>query len=163
MDRHSSILRFPPGDRHMFDQNEASSIVTLLYQTVLGREPDPSGLEQYVSQLVSRESVAQIIREFSESPEYAQKRRLLNPNLMQFRSFPDAEVFVPPEVVDQLFDKTSFYWRNAASEPNEMYWSVVTEDKWNLELTDDDRVEFMETGSRYAKRVLGLYEKYSAS
>jgi len=146
----------------MFDQIEASSIVTLLYQTVLGREPDSNGLEQYVEGLVSgHRTVAQIIREFAASPEYAQKRRLLDFNLMQFRKFPDAEVFVPPEVVDQLFDKTSIYWRSAASEPNEMYWSVVTEEKWNRELTGDDRVEFIETGKRYANRVLGLYETYS--
>lgn len=147
----------------MFDQIEANSIVTLLYQTVLGREPDYSGLAHYVDRLVSDGSVAEIIREFSESTEYAQKSRLFKPNLMQFRSFPDAEVFVSPEIVDQLFEKTSFYWRNAASEPKEMYWSVVTEEKWNRELTDNDRVEFMGTGSRYAKRVLRLYEKYSGN
>jgi hypothetical protein len=41
-----------PG-RHMLDQIEATSIVSLLYQTVLGREPDSDGLEQYVKGLVS--------------------------------------------------------------------------------------------------------------
>ncbi len=146
----------------MFDEIEAGSIVTLLYQTVLGREPDRSALERYVERLVSgRGTVAQIIREFADSAEYAKKKRLLNPKLTQFRSLPDAEVFVSPEVVDQLFEKTSFYWRNAASEPNEMYWSVLTAQKWNRELTGEDRVKFVGTGKRYANRVLGLYEQCS--
>ena len=146
----------------MYDQIEATNIVTLLYQSVLGRDPDAAGLEQYVEALVSsRQTITQIIREFAASPEYAKKNRLLNPKLTQFRSFPDAEVFVPPEVVDQLFDKTSFYWRHAASEPNEMYWSVLTQQEWNRELTGDDRVKFVGTGRRYTNRVLELYEKCS--
>jgi 2-polyprenyl-3-methyl-5-hydroxy-6-metoxy-1,4-benzoquinol methylase len=164
IDNRSTLVnpQFSTAGRHMFDQKEASSIVTLLYQTVLGRDPDPKGLQQYVSGLVSgHQTVAQIIQEFAASPEYAHRTRLLDFNLMQFRKFPDADVFVPPQVVDQLFDKTSFYWRNAASEPNEMYWSVVTEEKWNRELTSDDRIEFIATGKRYANRVLALYETYS--
>ncbi len=112
----------------MFDKTEAGDIVTLLYQTVLGREPDSTGLEHYIERLVSgRGTVAKIIREFAESPECVKKKRLLNPKLTEFRSLPDAEVFVPPVVVDQLFEKTSFYWRNAASDPKEMYWSVLTQ------------------------------------
>ncbi len=122
----------------------------------------PAGADNYVERLVcGRVTVAQIIREFAESPEYAQKKRLLNPKLTQFRSLPDAEVFVPPEVVDQLFEKTSFYWRNAASAPNEMYWSVITQKEWNRELTGEDRVQFVATGKSYADRILSLYEKYS--
>jgi 2-polyprenyl-3-methyl-5-hydroxy-6-metoxy-1,4-benzoquinol methylase len=42
-----------------------------------------------------------------------------------------------------------------------MYWSVLTVQKWNRELTGDDRVQFVATGKRYANRVLALYEKYS--
>jgi SAM-dependent methyltransferase len=146
----------------MYDRDEASSIVTLLYQAVLGRDPDRTALKQYVEGIVSgKRTVAQIIREFAESPEYARKKRLLNPKLTQFRSLPDAEIFVAPEVVDRLFDKTSFYWRNAASAPNEMYWSVITQKEWNRELTNDDRIKFVSTGKSYADRVLGLYEKYS--
>ncbi len=146
----------------MFKQAEAKSTVTLLYQTVLGRELDPTSIEQYVKALVSgRRTIEQIIREFAESPEYAKKKRLLSPELTQFRRFPDAEVFVPSEVVDRLFDKTSSYWRNYASKPNEMYWSVLTQKEWNRELTGDDRARFVATGKHYADRILGLYEKYS--
>ncbi len=146
----------------MYDRDEASSIVSLLYQTVLGREPDRTALEQYVERIVSgRISVAQIIQQFAKSPEYAKRKRLLNPKLTQFRSLPDAEIFVPSELVDRLFDKTSFYWRNAASAPNEMYWSVITQKEWNRELTGDDRIQFVATGKSYADRVLGLYEKCS--
>jgi SAM-dependent methyltransferase len=146
----------------MIDKIEASSIVSLLYQTVLGRDPDPEPLQLYVDRLVSGDvTVAQLIREFAESPEYARKRFILNPKLTNVPRLPDAEVFVPPEIVDKLFDKTSFYWRNAASEPNEMYWSVLSVDAWKRELTVEDRVKFVETGSRYATRVLGLYERYT--
>jgi SAM-dependent methyltransferase len=146
----------------VYDRDQASSIVTLLYQTVLGRDPDRVGMEQHVERLVSgRRTVAQVIREFAASPEYVRKTRLLNPKLTQYRRLSDAEVFVPPGVVDQLFDKTSFYWRNAASTPHEMYWSVLTQKQWNRELTGDDRGQFVATGKRYADRVLGLYEEYS--
>lgn len=110
----------------MFKQAEARHIVTLLYNAVFGGEPDPKALEQYVEGLITeRCTIAQIIREFAESPEYAQKKRFLRPKPKQFRSFPEAEVFVSPEVVDRLFDKTSSSWRNAASEPGGMYWSVL--------------------------------------
>jgi len=146
----------------MFEQAEASNIVTLLYQTMLDREPDPEGLNLYVTQLVSgQRTVSQIISDFAASHEHTQKKRLRNPKLTQFRKLPNAEVFVPPEVIDRLFDKTAFYWRNAASEPNEMYWSVLTADEWKRELTRDDRIRFVATGKYYAERVLGLYEKYS--
>ncbi len=146
----------------MYNRIEASHIVGLLYQTVLGRDPDPIGLDHYVEGLVSgRRTVAQIIQDFAASPEYVQKQkpaqRIPNPKLTRFHKLPAADVFVPPEVVDQLFEKTSYYWRNIASAPNQMYWSVLTDKKWSLELTDEDRGQFVATGKPYADRVLALY------
>lgn len=144
------------------ERADATQIVTLLYQTLLGRDPDRDGLEQKVGALVAgRRTVAQLIRDFAESAEFRDKRRLLHPRLTDFQAFADDEVFVPPAVVERLFEKTSYYWRNAASAPHEMYWSVLTNKEWNRELTRDDRAAFVRTGQPYAERVLRAFAELS--
>lgn len=142
------------------DRDEATQIVTLLYQSLLGRDPDQDGLTSKVAALASgKRTLPQLLREFMDSPEFRNRSRLLRPRLTDHQEFADAEVFVAPEVVDRLFAKTSNYWRNAASAPHEMYWSVLTEKEWNRELGRDDRIAFVKTGKPYADRVLAQYER----
>jgi len=146
----------------MFDHTEATNIVTLLYRRLLDRDPDHSALQQHVDTLVSRKrTVAEIFREFTDLPDFKRKRPPADPQLTSFQSLPDAEVFVPADVAQQLFDKTSYYWRNTASQPDQIYWSVITQEQWKRTLTDEDRARFVETGKPYANRVLKLYQQYA--
>ncbi len=136
---------------------EAQEIVTLLYRGMLGREPDAEGFAKNVDALVAGHSVVALIRSFVQSPELADKQRLLRPNLTGFPAFADKDIFAAPDVVDALFTKTATYWRNTASKPEEIYWSVLTEKNWNRALTTADRREFVRTGAAYADRVLGEF------
>lgn len=141
------------------DRAEATQFVSLLYRSLLGREPDREGLEQKVVALAGgRRTVVQLVTDFVESAEFVERSRLLKPRLTDFPCFPDDEVFVSPDVVDRLFEKTSRYWRTAATAPNEMYWSVLTSEEWNRELQLDDRRAFVATGQPYADDVLQWYE-----
>lgn len=49
-----------------------AAFVTLLYQNVLGRQPDPSGLQNWLNALNAGVSRAEIVRGFSDSVEFIQ-------------------------------------------------------------------------------------------
>jgi SAM-dependent methyltransferase len=99
----------------------------------------------------------QVVQEFLDCAELAEKRRLLRPRLTSFPVFPDAEIFVDRDCIDALFAKTATYWRNTASRPEEIYWSVLTETHWNRALTLADRQAFVGTGRGYAERLLASF------
>ena len=142
------------------DRAEATTVVSLLYQTILGRDAEPEGLRNKVDALVSgKQTLTQILREFHGSRELAEKRQLLQPNLTGFPVFANEDVFVAPGVVDALFTKTANYWRSTASKPEEMYWSVLTEANWRRAPTLDDRRAFARTGAAYADRILAEFTK----
>lgn len=144
------------------DRNDATTFVSLLYQSILGRDADPEGLRLKVEALVNgRASVVDITREFAQSREFADRVRLTKPNLCGFPEFAPQDLFVAPDVLDALFAKTATYWRNTAAKPDEMYWSVLTEGQWRRELTPDDRRRFVATGQPYAQRVLETHWKHS--
>lgn len=141
------------------EHDEAVVTVSLLYQAVLGRDADEAGLRHNVEALVSgRTTMLQLLRHFLASGEAVERRRLWRPNLTGYRCFRDEEVFVDQGVVDALFAKTATYWRNTASRPEEIYWSVLTETDWNRALTLADRQAFVRTGSHYASRILASFE-----
>ncbi|MBX3462345.1 MAG: methyltransferase domain-containing protein [Planctomycetes bacterium] len=141
------------------DSSEATATVALLYRAVLGREADPAGLRHHTEELASgRCGVPQLLQRFLDSAEARERRRLWRPNLTGFPAFPEAEVFVAPDVADALFAKTATYWRQTAARPEEIYWSVLTEKNWNRALTPDDRKAFLRTGEPYANRVLAAFQ-----
>jgi 2-polyprenyl-3-methyl-5-hydroxy-6-metoxy-1,4-benzoquinol methylase len=142
------------------DHTEATAVVSLLYQTILGREADAEGLRNKADSLVTgRQTLPQLLLAFKSSNEFADKQRRLRPNLTGFPAFADADVFVAPDVVEALFSKTATYWRSKASQPEEMYWSVLTEANWRRAPTTDDRRAFVQTGADYAKRVLADFTR----
>jgi SAM-dependent methyltransferase len=62
------------------DQAEAAAIITDLYRSLLGREPDPTGLGHYTQVLATGTPVNDIRRIFLEGDEYAARRRRLFPD-----------------------------------------------------------------------------------
>ncbi|TIP81147.1 MAG: DUF4214 domain-containing protein, partial [Mesorhizobium sp.] len=58
-----------------------AQFVTLLYRTLLGREPDGQGLSDYVSKLDRGEaSGEQLVAEFIHSHEFRSRHPVLFPN-----------------------------------------------------------------------------------
>lgn len=142
--------------------HEAARIVELLYRALLGRPPDPHGLASKRDSIVSGKSfVSEVIRDLLASPEYEDRRNLLTPGLTRITHFPDDELFVSDEVVDALFERASRYWRRKASDPKEMYWSVLTVAEWQEDPSDHDKRRFIRGGKQYTRRVLELHEKLS--
>src|SRR5262245_29130554 len=87
----------PLVERAPMDQAEATTLVSLLYQTILGREADPAGLQEKVDSLVRRRrSVVELVRVFQSSREFQDRLRLTRPNLTGFPVLSDTTVFVAP-------------------------------------------------------------------
>jgi uncharacterized protein DUF4214 len=67
----------------------AQSTVAQAYRDILGREPDPSGLQQYTDAMVNRGwSAAQVRQSLLQSNEYAQRfgnYRAYNRNYWRYR------------------------------------------------------------------------------
>jgi SAM-dependent methyltransferase len=55
------------------------------------------------------------------------------------------------EVLQLLFEKTASYWRTLASEPEEIYWSVITRPEFKKMLSDEDKLRFLMTGQHDVK------------
>jgi hypothetical protein len=57
---------------------QAEQVVRQAYLDILGREPDPSGMQQYTSAMLQKgSSAADVRRSLLSSPEYAQRRGAL--------------------------------------------------------------------------------------
>ena len=63
------FLRSPEFQMRFGDQ-EGAEFVTLLYQNVLGRDPDAQGLARWTGDLEGDASRAEVVRGFAQSPEF---------------------------------------------------------------------------------------------
>ncbi len=56
------------------DRREAAALISGLYGALLGRRPDPAGLEYWTGRLLAGTAVADLVDALRASPEYAQAR-----------------------------------------------------------------------------------------
>jgi len=75
-DVREAIRRSPEyREKNMMTRDKAVEIVTRAYRSVLGRDPDPAGLESYVQGVLrSKWTEADVARELRKSDEYRNKR-----------------------------------------------------------------------------------------
>ncbi len=65
-----------------------------------------------------------------------------------------------PEVLAALYEKTATYWRNVASDPEEMYFSVITDPQFAGLLDHDMRAFFLSTGAHDIDRVQSILDRW---
>ena len=63
--------------------------------------------------------------------------------------------------LDKLFKKTSYYWRNVGSKKKDIYYSVLTHEKYRKVLSDVEKKNFLENGNEDIKDALNYAEKFS--
>jgi len=128
--------------------------VTALYRLLLRRQPDEGGFQAWRG-LFSDAGLggfSQAIEGFVESSEF--KNLYISPHstsLEEFREFDFSALGM--DVLNALFEKTSSYWRGSASSPEEIYWSVLTDDHYRGVLSEDVIAEFLSTGKGDISRI----------
>jgi len=101
-----------------------------------------------------------LIKEFRNSDEFISKIQVKSgiPLLEDNQYFNNNNLDF--NILNQLFKKTAHYWRNIASSPEEIYWSVLTEEHYKGELTTSVKKQFLGTGQAYFNRIKILASKY---
>lgn len=146
-----------------FSKRESIEIVKLIYQLAFNREADDAGLQLHSISLESGgfQYIINILKSFLESAEFNSVKLLLE-------SKDTLEDNIRFEILEDkldtlmLFEKTAQYWRNQASKPDEIYWSVLTNQKYRGVMLEDVRKEFMDTGKPYCDRLSKLVSKFSS-
>ena len=67
------------------------------------------------------------------------------------------------KILDELFTKTSFYWRDAGSQKDEMYYSVLTDDKYKKNLSEYEIKNFLLSGNSNISDALNYVKRFSKS
>jgi len=134
---------------------EAKEFVSTVYKVLLGREPDQAGLEHWTNKLlqVGIGGFSQLLVEFSQSVEFQGRNALMSEKntLETNRHFSFSSL--DEEVLSRLFTKTSQYWRQSASDPEEIYWSVLSDTIYKGELDNHVRLKFLDSGKYDVDRV----------
>jgi len=126
-----------------------------LYHCLLKREPDNNGLRNWRTFLneAGLRGFSQALSSFVESPEFKSLYAASSSEntLESFKEFDFSSLKI--DVLDALFEKTSTYWRGIASAPEEIYWSVLTEDCYRGVLNEDAIRQFLGTGKGDVDRI----------
>ena len=67
------------------------------------------------------------------------------------------------KILDELFTKTSLYWREACSQKDEMYYSVLTNDKYKKILSENEIKNFLLSGNSFILDALNYVKRFSKS
>jgi len=132
-----------------------------LYNNLLRREPDECGLRNYREFLSSTglPGFPQVLESFVKSPEFKMlyKVSASSNTLESCRGFDFSSLGM--EELSALFDKTATYWRGLASAPEEIYWSVLTNDRFRGVLDDATIKGFLATGENDVARIKRICEE----
>lgn len=139
----------------------ADQYIKKIYEVMLSREPDFEGLNNCMARLEEAgiDGFAILLEEFSKSTEFTERINSIpkENNLETNREFFFEEL--SEETLTKLFEQTANYWRNIASKPEEMYWSVLSSPSYKGILADDVKKEFMKSGMEDVERIKSLCER----
>ena len=116
-------------------------------------------MKKYIKNFLKRIITSEIIRKifnkfifrdilFHESIE--------NNNFFDFSS-------IDKKIIDELFAKTSLYWRDEGSQKCEMYYSVLTDDKYKKILSENEIKKFLLSGNSNISDALNYVKRFSKS
>ena len=143
------------------ESQAAGRYIKKLYEVMLSREADFDGLKNCMAKLEDTgiEGFAILLEEFSKSTEYIERMSAISQNNNLETNCEFSFEGLSDETLTNLFEKTAKYWRHAASEPEEMYWSVLSSPSYKGKLTDEVKKEFMQSGTEDVKRIKSLCDK----
>ena len=147
-------------DVQVISQKVIDKYIVALYALLLRREPDKQGFEHFRVFLADAglEGFARALESFVDSAEFKSLHIPLSDNsLERFGAFDFSTL--DESVLNALFEKTSTYWRTFASSPEEIYWSVLTSDRYRGRLSADVISEFLSTGCGDVRRIMGICKK----
>jgi len=101
----------------------ANNFVDALYTALLDRDPDVKGRDNMIRTLKKGVSLEKIIKKFITSNEYTNRNfwRVWKKRTSVYKMKPNQ---IEGDIVE-LFDRTATYWRNAGTDPKEIYFSVL--------------------------------------
>jgi len=134
----------------------ASKYIKKLYEVTLSREADFDGLQNCMARL---EDTAILLEEFSNSTEFIERMSAISQNNNLETNCEFCFEGLNEETLTNLFEKTAKYWRGLASDPEEMYWSVLSSPSYKGILADDVKKEFMQSGREDIERIKSLCDK----
>ena len=132
-----------------------------LYEVMLSREADFDGLKNCMARLedAGTEGFVILLEEFSKSAEFIERMSAMSQNNNLETNCEFSFEGLSEETLTNLFEKTAKYWRLTASEPEEMYWSVLSSPSYKGILADDVKKEFMQSGMEDVERIKSLCDK----
>lgn len=129
---------------HSYD---ADAFVQRLYQLLLQREADAGGLSEFTARLDAGQPPAAVVEAFLDSDEF--KNRRFAALWQDATSHYLLDLSASDEQLRRLWNTTSRYWRKAGGEPEEVYFSVLADKRFQTEVTGDELETFYDTGKDF--------------
>jgi SAM-dependent methyltransferase len=116
-------------------------LVAALYRGLLGREPDPDGLRHHANSLAAGTDLADVLRRFVDSPEFA--ARFHGPAIDRTERVdldPPLPIALapPPETLARLWAHIGATWATLGE--TDPYWSVLSDPRFHLPNMSDAAV-----------------------
>ena len=138
-------------------QKVSEEYLLALYRSLFKRDPDVAGFRHW-SRFLSKaglEGFSRALAGFAESDEFKTLHIHVNDNsLEKFSEFDFGDL--DAEVLSSLFEKTSSCWQMSASRPSEVYWSVLTSERYRSVLDQNVISEFLATGKGEVERIRAI-------
>jgi hypothetical protein len=134
--------------------------VLALYRCLLQRDPDAFGWNKWCTFLgrAGLHGFKEALAAFTASDEFKNLHAVTAREncLERLGSFDFDSLDI--DILSSLFEKTASCWRGAASAPEEIYWSVLTDDQFRGVLSQDVVNGFLATGEYDIQRIKRICE-----
>ncbi len=119
-------------------------------------------LKNILKKLTSNKYISNIIDKIIMRQFFYERTSRLAPVI---RPLEDNKFFdfsnINEEILNQLFEKTSFYWRQSGTIKEEIYYSVLTEEKYRKNMSEVEIKNFLTTGKNQILESLNYVTKFS--
>lgn len=147
-------------------ENLALSFVHSLYQNLLGREPDATGVDSHMNAFKdgNLRAFEQLVETFSSSKEFQQRLSSAASKVTDLEKHGEFN-FEDLDHADliRLNEVTSRYWKSLSLSGGDLYWSVITNDLYRGALSSEIKSRFLESGRGDVARIELLLDRVGRS
>ena len=139
----------------MVDGDTVKAYISSLYRLLLKREPDEAGFQAWVASFDSAGMAGfeNALEGFVRSSEFSWLYYLTRyDSAFEGCGYLDCDS-LSDDIINELFEKTSIYWRGTASDPQELYRSVLISDAYRGDLSSGAINDFLATGQHDVDRI----------
>lgn len=134
-------------------------ILKTVYREALGIEPSETFITTQKNYLKTGKDLHQLIESIFRSQALKNHRiRKVQQESVAIYYMPN--LIVSPNILEELFNTTAYYWRNQASKESEIYYSVVSSETNRKVLSANERRAFFQTGNNFVDFCLTVLEKH---